>query len=210
MNLSSYQPPIVAILRGLPPADAPTIATRLYEAGIRLMEVPLNRPGAVEAIAAMAGLGFPDLLVGGGTMLTTADVDAVCAAGGRLFVSPHCDPDLIRYARAAGMLCVPGVATPSEAFAALRAGAHALKLFPAEALGQAGLRALRTVLPAGTLVWPVGGVEPETLAAWIAAGADGFGIGSALYRPGMDGVAAAANAHRFLDAWRAARPKESA
>jgi 2-dehydro-3-deoxyphosphogalactonate aldolase len=203
MSLANYQPPLVAILRGLPPAEAPAIASALHAAGIRLLEVPLNRPGAVDAIAAIVRLHLPDTLVGGGTMLAPADVDAVRAAGGRLFVSPHCDPDLIRYARGAGMLCVPGVATPSEAFAALRAGAHALKLFPAEALGQSGLRALKTVLPAGAPVWPVGGVDPDSMPGWISAGADGFGIGSSLYRPGMDSAAVGAAARRFVDAWRA-------
>lgn len=202
MNLAQYQPPIVAILRGLQPEEAPAVAQALHGAGIRMLEVPLNRPNAAESIATIAALGLPDVLVGGGTMLANADVDAVRAAGGRLFVSPHCDPDLIRYAVKAGMVCVPGVATPSEAFAALRAGAHALKLFPAEALGQAGLKALKTVLPAGTLVWPVGGVEPDSMAAWIAAGANGFGIGSAIYKPGMDAADVSAAAKRFVDGWR--------
>lgn len=203
MNLAQYQPPIVAILRGLQPEDAAAVAQALHGAGIRMLEVPLNRPNAPESIATIAALGLPDVLVGGGTLLTNADVDAVRAAGGRLFVSPHCDPDLIRHAVKAGMACVPGVATPSEAFAALRAGAHALKLFPAEALGQAGLKALKTVLPAGTLVWPVGGVEPDSMAGWIAAGANGFGIGSAIYKPGMDAADVSAAAKRFVDGWRA-------
>jgi 2-dehydro-3-deoxyphosphogalactonate aldolase len=205
MSLDSFAPPLVAILRGLPPADAPQIGATLFEAGFRLLEVPLNRPGALEAIAALARIAPPDALVGGGTMLSNADVDAVRVAGGRLFVSPHCDPDLIRYAHAAGLLCLPGVATPSEAFAALRAGADGLKLFPAETIGCAGLRALRTVLPPGTHVWPVGGVRPSQMGEWVAAGATGFGIGSALYQPGMAAADLAPVARRYIDAWNSAR-----
>src|SRR3954469_23620315 len=142
MNLDSFAPPLVAILRGLPPADAAEVGGALFEAGFRLLEVPLNRPGALEAIATLARIAPPDALVGGGTMLSPEAVDAVQRAGGRLFVSPHCDPALIRYAHNAGMVCLPGVATPSEAFAALQAGADGLKLFPAESIGCVGMRAL--------------------------------------------------------------------
>ncbi|MFL6673074.1 MAG: 2-dehydro-3-deoxy-6-phosphogalactonate aldolase [Massilia sp.] len=205
MNLDSFAPPLVAILRGLPPADAPSIGATLFAAGFRLLEVPLNRPGALEAIAALARIAPEGALVGGGTILSPADVDAVKAAGGRMFVSPHCDQELIRYAHAAGMLCLPGVATPSEAFAALRAGAHGLKLFPAESIGYAGLRALKTVLPPGTAVWPVGGVRPEHMGEWVAAGATGFGIGSALYQPGMAAADLAPVARRYIEAWNTAQ-----
>jgi 2-dehydro-3-deoxyphosphogalactonate aldolase len=206
MNLDAFRPPLAAILRGLPPQDAGAIGAALFEAGFRLLEVPLNRPGAIEAIVELARVAPADALVGGGTMLSPADVDAVRGAGGRLFVSPHCDPGLIRYAREAGMLTLPGVATPTEAFAALAAGAHGLKLFPAEAIGCAGLRALKTVLPPGTHVWPVGGVDPGSMAQWVAAGATGFGIGSALYKPGMAAAELAPVARTFLAAWRAATP----
>jgi 2-dehydro-3-deoxyphosphogalactonate aldolase len=204
MKLDSFSPPLAAILRGLPPGDAAAIGATLFEAGFRLLEVPLNRPGAIEAIAELARIAPPGAVVGGGTMLSPAHVDAVMAAGGRLFVSPHCDPELIRYAHEAGMLTLPGVATPSEAFAALRAGADGLKLFPAESLGCAGLRALKTVLPPGTHVWPVGGVKPDSMGEWVAAGATGFGIGSALYKPGMAASDLAPVARNYVEAWRAA------
>lgn len=203
MTLSDYDPPLVAILRGLPLQDATTIAATLFDAGFRIVEVPLNRLQALEAIAAIARNAPSGTLVGGGTMLTRADVDAVAAAGGRLFVAPHCDPDVIRHAREAGMFCLPGVATPTEAFAALAAGAHGLKLFPAEALGLSGLRALRTVLPPDVPVFPVGGIEPASMSDWVRAGARGFGIGSALYRPGMTAQDLAPIAIRFVRAWQA-------
>jgi 2-dehydro-3-deoxyphosphogalactonate aldolase len=205
MNFNAYSPPLVAILRGLAPADAGAIGRTLFDAGFRMLEVPLNRPGAIEAIGVLASIAPSDALVGGGTMLTTADVDAVNGAGGRMFVAPHCDPDLIRYAHEVGMLCLPGFATPSEAFAALRAGADGLKLFPAESIGYAGLRAMKTVLPPGTHVWPVGGVNPSTMAEWVGAGATGFGIGSALYKPGMSAAALAPVARSYIEAWRAAQ-----
>jgi 2-dehydro-3-deoxyphosphogalactonate aldolase len=205
MDFDSYDPPLVAILRGLPPQDAPVVGATLFEAGFRLLEVPLNRPGAIEAIAALVRIAPPDGLVGGGTMLSAADVDAVKGAGGRMFVAPHCDPDLIRYAHHAGLLCLPGVATPSEAFAALRAGADGLKLFPAEVIGCAGLRAMKTVLPPRTHLMPVGGVRPAQIGEWVAAGATGFGIGSALYQPGIAAADLALAARRYVDAWRSAR-----
>jgi 2-dehydro-3-deoxyphosphogalactonate aldolase len=208
MNLNSFSPPLVAILRGLAPADAEAIGATLFEAGFRLLEVPLNRPGAIEAIGVLARSAPADALVGGGTMMSPADVDAVKGAGGRMFVAPHCDPELIRYAHGAGMLCLPGVATPSEAFAALRAGAHGLKLFPAETIGYAGLRAMKTVFPPGTQVWPVGGVNPATIGEWVAAGATGFGIGSALYKPGMSAAELAPVARSYIEAWRAAQARE--
>jgi 2-dehydro-3-deoxyphosphogalactonate aldolase len=194
--------PLVAILRGLRADEAGTVGPALWGAGFRLLEVPLNRPGALEAIAALVRIAPAGTLVGGGTMLTETDVDAVAAAGGGLFVAPDCKPAVIARARAAGMLCAPGVATPTEAFAALDAGAHALKLFPAEALGTAGLKALTTVLPPGTALWPVGGVTPDSMAAWKRAGATGFGIGSALYTPGIAADVLAGRARAFVDAWR--------
>jgi 2-dehydro-3-deoxyphosphogalactonate aldolase len=135
-------------------------------------------------------------------VLTRAGVDAVAAAGGRLFVAPNADTAVIAHARAAGMLCAPGVATPTEAFAALDAGAHALKLFPAESIGPAGLKAMASVLPAGTPLWPVGGVTPEQIPAWKKAGATGAGIGSQLFAPGIGLDVLAARAAAFAKAWR--------
>jgi len=196
--------PLVAILRGLAPVDAASVGHVLFDAGFRMLEVPLNRPGALESIRILADMAPPDAIIGGGTILSTADVDAVRAAGGRLFVAPNANVNVIAHARAAGMLCAPGVATPTEAFAALDAGAQVLKLFPAEALGYAGLKALKTVLPPGTPVWPVGGVTPEQLAPWKAAGATGAGIGSQLFSPGIAPDALAVRARAYVDAWRAA------
>jgi 2-dehydro-3-deoxyphosphogalactonate aldolase len=194
--------PLVAILRGLDPNDAAEVGGVLFDAGWRLLEVPLNRPGALDAIRILVDMAPPDAIVGGGTMLSVADVDAVALAGGRLFVSPNCNPTVIAQAREAGMLCAPGVATPTEAFAALDAGAHALKLFPAESIGPAGLKAMKSVLPAATPLWPVGGVTPEQIPAWKAAGATGAGIGSQLFTPGVTLDELAQRATAFADAWR--------
>jgi 2-dehydro-3-deoxyphosphogalactonate aldolase len=201
---AKLEPPLVAILRGLEAARAADVARVLFDAGFRIVEVPLNRPGALEGIAAIARIAPPDALVGGGTMLTLADVDAVFAAGGRLMVAPNCQTAVIARARQRGMFAAPGVATPTEAFAALHAGANVLKLFPAEVIGPAGLKAMASVLPAGTGLWPVGGITPESLLPWVQAGATGLGIGSQLFRPGapLSDIAAAARA--FVAAWVAA------
>ncbi len=196
------QMPLVAILRGLDPTHAVAVGEALLESGFRTLEVPLNRPGALECIALLARMLPADALVGGGTMLTVADVDAVHAHGGRLMVSPNCDARVIARGVELGMLCAPGVATPTEAFAALRAGAHALKLFPAEMVGHGGLKALKSVLPTGTELWPVGGISPESMAGWAAAGASGFGIGSQLYAPGASGNEVLARGRRYVHAWR--------
>ena len=194
--------PLIAILRGLTPEEALDIGQALYQAGFRSLEVPLNRPGAIECIAALAA-GLPaEALIGGGTMLTVEHVDAVHAAGGRLMVSPNCDPAVIRRAVELGMLASPGVATPTEAFAALAAGAHALKLFPAESLGQGGLKALKSVVPSGTDLWPVGGITPGNMAAYRAAGASGFGLGSALYAPGRSAQQVSDSAAEFVRAFK--------
>lgn len=195
-------PPLVAILRGLAPEHAAGVGRVLLEAGFRALEVPLNRPHALACIETLVRMAPPDALVGAGTVVDAAQVDAVAATGARLIVSPHFDAAVVAHARQRGLLVVPGVLTPSEAMAALRTGAHALKLFPAEMLAPVGLRAMLSVLPEGTLVWPVGGITPESLAPWRAAGANGFGIGSALFKPG-DGVEQLARrARAFIDAWR--------
>lgn len=202
MDLSRFDPPLVAILRGLAPQEAAAVGTALFTAGFKLLEVPLNRPGALAAIGILAHMAPPDALVGGGTMLTVADVEAVHAAGGRLMVAPNCDPRVIRRAAELGMLCAPGVATPTEAFTALEAGAHALKIFPAEMVGPAGLKAIKTVLPEGTPLWPVGGITPEVIPAWRAAGATGFGLGSQLFAPGLSVEQVAERAVRYVQAWQ--------
>ncbi len=175
--------PLIAILRGLTPAEAPSIGNALVAAGIRILEVPMNSPRPLDSIRLLAS-AHSDCLVGAGTVMETVDVDGVVECGGRLIVMPHADLDIVRHARKRGLIVVPGIATPTEAFAALRAGADALKLFPGEMLGPAVLKALRAVLPKDTLVLPVGGVGPANLAEFRAAGASGFGIGSALYKPG--------------------------
>ncbi len=206
MDPNDFKPPLVAILRGLEPARAADVGRTLFDAGFRLLEVPLNRPGALDCIATLCALGLPGTIVGGGTMLSVADVDAVHGAGGRLMVAPNCNAAVIERAVSLGMLAAPGVATPTEAFAALQAGAHALKLFPFEAIGLGGLKALISVLPAGMPLWPVGGVTPQSIEPAVRAGATGFGIGSQLYRPGVSLAALTDAARAFVAAWRAAAP----
>jgi 2-dehydro-3-deoxyphosphogalactonate aldolase len=176
--------PLIAILRGVRPEAVEAIAATLDDAGFAIVEVPLNSPAPLESIAALARRFGDRLLIGAGTVMTPAQVEEIAAAGGRLIVMPHADATVVRAAKAAGLLAVPGFFTPAEAFAMLAAGADALKLFPAEGSSPAVLRALRAVLPAGTLVLPVGGIDATNMAAWRAAGAAGFGIGSAIYKPG--------------------------
>lgn len=196
--------PLVAILRGLPPEDAPAIGEALVGAGFRLLEVPLNSPEPFRSIRTLVQALGGQALVGAGTVLAAADVGRLADAGGRLCVMPHGDPAVIAAAKRQGLVCLPGVATPTEAFAALAAGADGLKLFPAEMLPPAVLKAWLAVLPRGTRLYPVGGITPETMAPYRAAGATGFGLGSALYRPGMTAAEVAANAAAFARAWRGA------
>jgi len=177
--------PIIAILRGLQPSRAVDVGQSLIDAGIDRIEVPLNSPEPLESIGILADRFGTKALVGAGTVLTVKQVEAVAGVGGRLIVSPNCDTEVIRCAKAFDLESWPGVYTPTEAFAALKAGATGLKLFPGVLAGPAGLAALRPVLPAGTLVFAVGGAGPENFAQWIRAGADGFGIGSALFKPDM-------------------------
>ena len=192
--------PLIAILRGLTPAEALPIGQALVSTGWTLIEVPLNSPQPLDSIAAMVN-AFPQTMVGAGTVLAPNDVRNVHAAGGQLIVSPHFNPAVVREAVRLGLVCLPGVMTATEAFAALDAGAAGLKIFPAEMATPAVIKALRAVLPASTVVMPVGGITPESMAAYLNAGANGFGIGSALYKPGMAADAVTANAIQFRAAY---------
>ena len=192
--------PLIAILRGLKPLEALPIGQALVATGWRLIEVPLNSPEPLDSIAAMAS-AFPQALIGAGTVLSPGDVRNVHAAGGQLIVSPNFNPAVVHEAVRLGLVCLPGVMTASEAFAALAAGATGLKIFPAEMLTPAALRALRAVLPPATVVLPVGGITPENMQAFLAAGANGFGMGSALYKPGMAAQQVSENAIKFIAAY---------
>lgn len=176
--------PLIAILRGLRPDEAKAVGGALIDAGVTRIEVPLNSPDSFDSVAVLARR-FGDVAeVGAGTVLTVDDVARVRDAGGTLIVSPDCNPDVIRATKAAGLTSAPGIATPTEAFTAIRAGADALKLFPAFLIGAPGLAAMKAVLPASVPVYAVGGVGPDDFSLWLKAGAGGFGLGSALYKPG--------------------------
>ena len=190
--------PLIAILRGVKPDEVMAIAETLERAGIGIVEVPLNSPQPIESIARLTRTFGARLLIGAGTVMTPAQVAEIAGAGGRLIVTPHADGAIVRAAKHHGLLAVPGFFTPTEAFAMLAAGADALKLFPSEAASPTVLRALRAVLPAGTRVVPVGGIDASNLAAWREAGAAGFGIGSAIYRPGDSPETVGAKAQALL------------
>ena len=193
-------PPIVAILRGVKPDEVVAIAGALFDAGVRAIEVPLNSPDPFDSIARLVTAFGDRCLCGAGPVLTPADVDKVHAAGGRLIVTPNCDPAVIARAVALDLVVMPGFATPSEAFAALAAGAKHLKLFPAATYGPGHIRALKSVLPGGTPVFAVGGVGLGEMATWLRAGADGFGVGGELYRPGDKAHAVGARARALITA----------
>lgn len=195
--------PLVAILRGVTPDEAVGIGEALVTAGFTTIEVPLNSPDPLVSIARLAGRFGGRCLIGAGTVLRVSDVAAVAATGARLIVMPHADPMIVTAAKAHGLVCVPGVATPTEAFAALAAGADGLKAFPAEQIGPEVIKAWRAVLPNATRLMPVGGITPARMAVYRAAGATGFGLGSALYKPGMDAATVGANARGFVEAWTA-------
>lgn len=197
--------PLVAILRGITPAESPDILRALLAEGFLLIETPLNSPQPYESIRAMRAIAPPEALVGAGTVKTLEEVEAVANAGGELIVMPHADVAIIAAAKARGLIALPGVATPTEAFAALGAGADGLKAFPAEMITPAVVKAWRAVIPASVPIMPVGGVTPDTMAPYLAAGATGFGLGSALYRPGDDGARVKEKAAAFVAAWRKLR-----
>jgi 2-dehydro-3-deoxyphosphogalactonate aldolase len=203
-NLSGFleKLPLIAILRGIEPENALAALDTLTAAGFAIIEVPLNSPRPLESLRLMAGRAAPDVLIGAGTVLTVEEVYGVAETGARLIVSPNADIAVIARAKSLGLLSVPGVATPSEAFAALRAGADGLKLFPAEMLPPAALKAWLAVLPPGTVLIPVGGITPENLAGYAGAGAAGFGIGSSLYKPGVTPADLAERAARFVSRYR--------
>ena len=194
--------PLVAVLRGLQPDEALGIGQALFEAGFRLIEVPLNSPEPLQSIRLLSEKFGEVALVGAGTVMSIQAARDVAAAGGRLIVMPHCDTDVIRAAKDFGAYVAPGIATPTEAFAALAAGADALKAFPAEMIPPAAVGAMRAVLPKGTRILSVGGITPETMAPYHAVGAAGFGLGSALFKPGMTAPPPPARAARFVAAWR--------
>jgi len=197
---------LVAILRGLTPARAPEVGAALVAAGFRTIEVPLNSPEPLQSIELLASK-YSDCTVGAGTVLTAAEVDRVHGAGGRLVVAPNCDGDVIRRALDLGMRVLPGIATATEAFAAVRHGATEVKLFPASTYGAAHLRALKSVLPKHVKVYPVGGVGSQDIAGWLASGADGFGFGGELFKPAYTLAELTKRAQDLVQALRMATEK---
>lgn len=197
------QLPLIAILRGVTPKEIVPVGLALYEAGFRLIEIPMNSPQPLQSISLLAAELGDRALVGAGTVLSTGQVEEVAQAGGRLIVSPNCNPEVIRATRRAGLFSSPGVATPSEGFAALEAGAQVLKLFPAEQFNPSIVKAWRAVFARDIALLPVGGITPAGMAAYVDAGASGFGLGSALYKPGMSAAEVGENAAAFVAAWRA-------
>ncbi|MGH1481599.1 MAG: 2-dehydro-3-deoxy-6-phosphogalactonate aldolase [Geminicoccales bacterium] len=194
--------PLIAILRGIEPDNAVAAGTILIDAGFRIIEVPLNSPEPLLSIERLVKAFGNRAIIGAGTVLQSSDIGAVAKAGGRLIVMPHADASLIRKADHLGLFCIPGVASPTEAFAALEAGADALKLFPAEAIPPAAVKAWRAVLQPPIKLLPVGGITPSTMAGYIEAGASGFGLGSALFKPDMPTEMIAANAQAFAGSFR--------
>ncbi|MFG6441841.1 2-dehydro-3-deoxy-6-phosphogalactonate aldolase [Roseateles sp. LKC17W] len=195
--------PLVAILRGVKPDEVEAVADAVYAEGFRVIEVPLNSPDALDSIARLARRMPADAIVGAGTVLSVQAVADVQAAGGRVIVMPHADVEVIRAAKARGLFCVPGAATPTEAFAAVNAGADAVKLFPAELITPTIVKAMRAVLPKALKLLPVGGITPDNMGPYVKAGAAGFGLGSALYSPGLTAAEVGQRARAFVAGWRA-------
>ena len=201
------QCPLVAILRGVRPEEVVDVCVALERAGIRMVEVPMNSPNAFSSIALLAGRFGDTLLIGGGTVMDSTQIARIADAGGRLIVSPHADPAVVEAAKKKGMIALPGFATPTEAFSMIAAGADGLKLFPAEAQPPKVLRALRAVLPKDIPVLPVGSITPDNMAEYWAAGANGFGLGSALYKTGDTPSAVANKAAAFMKALGGLTPR---
>jgi len=196
--------PLIAILRGVMPDEAVEICGAIIDAGITTIEVPLNSPDPFDSIARMVAAHGDKATIGAGTVLSTADVGRVAEAGGTLVVSPNVDQRVIVATKAAGLQSWPGVMTPTECFLALKSGADGLKIFPGTLIGPDGLKAIRAVLPPDTKVYAVGGAGPDNFADWIKASADGFGIGSALYKPGLSATEVGKRAHDIVTAYEAA------
>ena len=197
--------PLIAILRGVTPADAAEHGQALYEAGFRIVEVPLNSPQPFDSIAAIRKALPADAIVGAGTVLHASFVHDVKSAGGELIVMPHSDAEVVSTAKAQGLACAPGVATPNEAFLALKNGADVLKMFPAEQLGCQVVKAWRAVIAAEVPLVPVGGITPDNMGPFLSVGANAFGLGSALYKPGQSAAATASHARAYINGLRIAR-----
>lgn len=193
--------PLVAILRGLAPDRAVEVTGVLYDAGFRIVEVPLNSPRPLDSIKAISDVYGDRMIVGAGTVLTTDDVDAIVLAGGRLIVAPNLDLDVGARAAVHGAIWCPGIVTPTEAFLALRQGAVALKVFPAEMVSPRSVSAMHAVLPPSAVIIIVGGITPSIMAEYYNAGVKGFGLGSALFKPEYDGSEIAKRANVFKDTW---------
>lgn len=203
--LADGAPPVAAILRGIRPEEAVDVAAALVDAGIRILEVPFNSPEPLKSIAAMQQAFGDRAIIGGGTVLSVEAVDALHEAGGRIMVTPNTNPDVIARGATLGLELLPGFMTPSEAFAAIGAGATRIKLFPAARLGPAYVKAIKDVLPRHVGVWAVGGTGADTIGEWLTGGCEGIGVGGALYKPGDDARTVGEKGRELLAAWRAAR-----
>jgi 2-dehydro-3-deoxyphosphogalactonate aldolase len=204
MNLKMWleRSPLIAILRGVKPSEVESIGAALEEAGIAIIEVPLNSPKPLKSIEILSRSFGDRLLVGAGTLMHVSDVESVASAGGKVVVTPHADVAIVQAAKAAGLIAIPGFFNPTEAFALLHAGADGIKLFPADVLGPGMLQAMRAVLPKDAIVIPVGGVGVTQIPKWLSAGAQGFGVGSSLYRPGDSPQSVKAKAKALVESLR--------